>query len=415
MALWGCSDGSEDTDGEVGTETSGETTGSETGETDDSDGTESTGNETDSDTTEGPTDSESESDSDTTTTGSPWVGDPLPDAAPGEWNWIDFPDSRCRTGTSTGIGVRYGSVNKVMIYFQGGGACFNTTTCALNPSSHGQADFVGWSAQAGQSGIFNSSESNPTHNWSHIFIPYCTGDVHFGSNPGAQVPGVAGTHEFVGFDNVSMFLERIGPTFPDPEHVLVAGESAGGFGAALNYDRIADGFGNTTVTLLDDSGPPLSDTYLHSCLQKQWRELWGFDDTLPMACDGCFGPDGGGIYQLAPYLAAKHGEQKMALISATADNVIRLFFGYGITEPDDDPCGQSLLPPSMEPWFFEDGLYDFRDNILDGSTIWGSYFIESSTHTWIGGGGFFETEVSGKKLNEWVRDLLEGTTSHVNP
>ncbi len=436
LVLAGCSDGSEDTvegtesDTEDDTDTSGgESTGTTDDSTDSSGESETTegptGSESDSDsdsesteTTEGPTGTESESDSEdtsTSTTDSPWDGDPLPDAPVGEWNWIDFPESRCRTGTPTGIGVRYGDVNKVVIYFMGGGACFNATTCGLNPGTYGQLDFGGFANQGGQSGIFNPNDSNnPTYNWSHIFIPYCTGDVHFGSNPGMPVNGL-GMQDFVGFDNVTMFLERVVPTFIDAEQVLVTGESAGGFGAALNYDRIADAFPNTTVTLLDDSGPPLSDAYLHACLQKQWRELWGFDETLPEACSGCFGPDGGGIYELAPYLADKHGDQKMALISSTADNVIRLFFGYGITEPNDDPCGPSLIPQSMEAWFFEDGLYDFRDNVLDGSPIWGSYFIDSTTHTWIGGDGFFSTEVDGVKLHEWVTDLVEGNTAHVNP
>ncbi len=426
-ALIGCSDDSDmtqggtESDSDTGSSSSEGTIAPTTGTTteDPTAGSESDSESNDtSDTTEGPTGSESDSDSDdtTSTTDSPWDGEPLPDAPEGEWNWIDFPESSCRSGSSTGIGVRYGEVNKVVIYFMGGGACFNATTCGLNPGNYGQLDFAGFTGGAGESGIFNPNDSNnPTYNWSHVYIPYCTGDVHFGSNPGVMVPGLlGGPQDFVGFDNVTMYLDRIVPTFIDAEQVLVTGESAGGFGAALNYDRIADAFPNTPVTLLDDSGPPLSDSYLHACLQQQWRELWGFDETLPEACTDCFGPDGGGIYQLAPYLANKHGNQKMALISSTGDDVIRLFFGFGITEPDD-PCGGSLLPVPMEQWFFEDGLYDLRDNILDGSPVWGSYLIDSTTHTWIGGDSLFSTEVDGVKLHDWVTDLVDGQVAHVAP
>ena len=62
---------------------------------------------------------------------------------------------------------------------------------------------------------------------------------------------------------------------------------AGGFGAAFNYDRVSAAFCPLPVTLLDDSGPPMSDTYLAPCLQKQWRGLWNLPGVLPAACTAC--------------------------------------------------------------------------------------------------------------------------------
>lgn len=197
--------------------------------------------------------------------------------------------------------------------------------------------------------------------------------------------------------------------------MLVTGESTGGFGAVLNYDRIAEAFTNMPVTLLDDSWPPLSDTYIHACMQQQWRELWGFDETLPEACTDCFGPDGGGIFQLAPDLANKHSNQKMALISSTGDDITRLFLGFGITEPDDAPCNGGLLPTPMEQWFFEFGLYELRDTILDGSPVWGRYLIDSTAHTWISGDSLFSTEVDGVMLHDWFTELVDGQVAHVGP
>lgn len=187
---------------------------------------------------------------------SPWDGEPLPDAPPGQWTWVGFPEARCRDGSETGIGVRYGAGDGLVIYFQGGGACFNSFTCTANPSKHDEGDFAGVAAQA-NGGIFDGGAGNPVGDWSFIFVPYCTGDVHAGSNADQAVPDVPGVQQFVGYRNVEAYLERIVPTFAGVEHVLVTGESAGGFGAAFNYDRIADAFPRTRVTLLDDSGPPL--------------------------------------------------------------------------------------------------------------------------------------------------------------
>src|SRR5690606_5667790 len=97
------------------------------------------------------------------------------------------------------------------------------------------------------------ADKNPVGDWSFVFVPYCTGDVHAGDRADQAVPDVGGAQQFVGYRNVAAYLERIVPTWSGVGHVLVTGESAGGFGAAFNYDRIADAFPGTRVTLLDDS------------------------------------------------------------------------------------------------------------------------------------------------------------------
>ena len=60
---------------------------------------------------------------------------------PEKWTWVPFADAKCRDGSSTGIAVNPSSgSDKLMIFLQGGGACFNATTCAGNPSSFSAAD-----------------------------------------------------------------------------------------------------------------------------------------------------------------------------------------------------------------------------------------------------------------------------------
>ncbi|MCA9691774.1 MAG: hypothetical protein KC636_19370 [Myxococcales bacterium] len=336
------------------------------------------------------------------------------DAPPGEWNYIEFPNAHCRSGSPAGIGVRYGTVDRLMIFFEGGGACFNGFTCLSNPGSYGAMSFNQWTPGGGHNGIFNPDEGdNPVADWHHIYVPYCTGDVHAGSNPNGNVNG---KQEFVGYMNVAEFLDRIVPTFLGAvDHVLVTGQSAGGFGAAVNYDRIADAFPGIGVTLVDDSGPPMADAYMAACLQNTWRELWGLSDTFPPECTECFPQDGGGISELAKYIGAKHASQRLGLISASEDNVIRLFFGYGYTGFNDNNGCDTLIPTQQDPAFFEDGLYDLRDNVIGDAPTWGSFIINSQNHTWIGGGGFYDTEVNGVVLSDWVSDLIDGQASHVAP
>ena len=398
--------------GDSGTDAAGSSTGAEpTTDDDPSAGDATTGA---SPTTSGAGGSDGQSTGDTTgdaTTGEPseWDGEPLPPAPPGAWTWIDFPDSRCRNGTSTGIGVRHGDSDKLAIFFEGGGACFNTATCLLNDgfSNFGNLQFQAWAGTLGQGGIFDrDAADNPVADWNFVYIPYCTGDVHAGDKEDAGVPGVFGAQQFVGYRNVALYLERLVPSFPDTSHVLVTGQSAGGFGAAFNYDRIAGAWPQAKVTLLDDSGPPFADMYLAPCLQAEWRGLWNLDATLPVDCDDCFGPDGGGISNLAPYLAAKHPDQRFALFSSAQDAVIRTFFGYGMNN-----CLGGVMTGEM----FEAGLHDLRDDVLADDPVWASYYAPGIGHTITSGPGYYTTEVDGLRLVDWLAALLNGETSHVGP
>jgi hypothetical protein len=46
------------------------------------------------------------------------------------WTWVPFADTKCRSGTPAGIGVNMQSTSKrLMIYLEGGGACFDSQTC----------------------------------------------------------------------------------------------------------------------------------------------------------------------------------------------------------------------------------------------------------------------------------------------
>ncbi len=354
-------------------------------------------------------DSTTGDDEDTTTGASEWDGDPLPPNPPGSWMWVEIPGSKCRHDSDTGIGVRYGTSDDLVIFFEGGGACFNVATCLLNEgfSSFGPLQFDAWKLGIGQGGIFDlDADDNPVADWNFIYVPYCTGDVHAGDKDNAGVPGVIGAQQFVGYRNVANALEQIVPTFATASHVVVTGQSAGGFGAAFNYDRIAEAWPKAKVTLLDDSGPPFADMYLAPCLQATWRNLWNLNDTIPADCDACFGGDGGGISNLAPYLAEKFPDQHFGLISSLRDTVIRTFFGYGLNN-----CAGGIYTGPM----FEAGLDDLRTDVLGDDPSWASFLISGSSHTFIAGPSYYNTTVNGTRMVEWLADLLTGNTTHIAP
>jgi hypothetical protein len=210
------------------------------------------------------------------------VGAPLPGMIQRQWGWVAFPETHCRDGSPTGIALNMSAASpNVVLFLDQGGACFNPATCVLNAAAFGLADFV-----PQVEGLFNRDDpDNPVRDWSFVFIPYCSGDVHAGNRSDGDVAGV-GPQEFLGYSNLDAFLSRIVPTFAGAQQVLFAGSSAGGFGVLLNADHVARWFAPIPITVLSDSGPPMPTTVVEPCLQQAWHDSWGFDQGVMRDCGG---------------------------------------------------------------------------------------------------------------------------------
>lgn len=79
---------------------------------------------------------------------------------------------------------------KVVVFFEGGGACWDAVTCSLPRLPGVPPQLAGVYKQEIPAsddptvldGLFNlSNPANPVKDWTFVYIPYCTGDVHLGS------------------------------------------------------------------------------------------------------------------------------------------------------------------------------------------------------------------------------------------
>jgi hypothetical protein len=327
------------------------------------------------------------------------VGPPFGVTAEREWAWVDIDGNYCMDGSDTGIGVNLvPDAEGLVIFLQGGGACFNSLSCmgVANQNGFGEADLDGWAGGAGGDGILDRSDTdNPVRDWSFIFVPYCTGDVHAGSNESGF-----GDRTQVGFDNVTRATElaaaELGGEVP---RVLLVGQSAGGFGAMWNYDQVSTIFGDVPVDLLDDSGPPMSNTYLTPCFQEQIVDVWGLDSTVPDDCDDCLPGGDGGFIQMVPFLAEKYAERRIGIISSLADETIRQFYAFGY--PD---CETYQIPMPMAA--YEEGVVELRDEVLP-ETDNARAFTVTGTHHVFTNGALGDVESGGANLADWIVGLLE--------
>jgi hypothetical protein len=321
-------------------------------------------------------------------------GEPI-EAPADTWTWVPFADSMCGTGTPTGIGIHptTGST-RLLIYLQGGGVCIDQQSC-LGPmpsASHfngfGPAEFDEFKIMGGAHGPFDQADTqNPFREFSYVFVPYCTGDVHAGNMTSPE--GL----NFVGHANLEAFLNRIVPTFPALDQVVLTGTSAGGFGAMYNFYMVQNAFEPVPAVLIDDSGPflPLSATPQLLAL----KFLFGLDGTIPPGCDACLDdslPDAG-LHQLIPYYAQTFPGRRGSLISSLQDQTIVGNF-------------------NMQPAELEAALNTLADNTVPQNPDFRVYYLTGNHHVWLFGGDVGDTlsdvVSSNVTLAEFLRQQIEG-------
>ncbi len=204
-----------------------------------------------------------------------------------KWTKVELPGVQCGNGSQYKFFVNYSEKsNNVAVVLEGGGACWDFASCsggvrgAANangiPDTH--MDLIQFLNP------LRRDETNPMKDWSLVFVPYCTGDVHSGSkvatyqNPDGGAPL---TYKHVGRDNVQAIIGWMKGQFTTVPKLLVTGYSAGGIGSLQNYYFFREGLPQVQCGyLLNDSGPAFHSDGPSKQVQEQTRTAWAADALL---------------------------------------------------------------------------------------------------------------------------------------
>lgn len=330
-----------------------------------------------------------------------------------KWEFIWVPDMKCRDNSATGIGVRLkANSKKLLIYLEGGGGCFNTLTCAANPSAFGAVNFEGWKLSGLQSGIFTKgNEDNPFKDWNWVYVPYCTGDVHSGSNYGAYIDDLYKDQKMAGFDNMRLALDALKNHFNGQvDEVFLTGSSAGGYGALFNANQVIEAFPNATTTVLDDSGPVHLDQQVQpDCLDQLWDGIFNMQIPTDFATYTS-GQQPTEVKAMYEYLSTKHPNVQFGLISALEDLVIREFYGYG----KDNCASSTVVPAPVSASAYKNSLLYLRDSVFSQHTNWKTFYVNDASHTFNLLPGILKKEVNGTTFLDWINALRNRTATHVS-
>lgn len=181
--------------------------------------------------------------------------------------WYRIPAQGCCSANGEAAYADYyqGSENKLIVFFQGGGLSINAYTAARPASAYSRNMADGFymihtdlfSDLGANKGILEGAERNPFWHWSKIVFPYDTGDLFIGNGDFGYtaLDGSSRLLHHHGYQKFQHIMETVKKLVPAPEDLLIAGCSAGGFGAALLSEDILDLYPKCeNVTTVVDSG-----------------------------------------------------------------------------------------------------------------------------------------------------------------
>lgn len=258
-----------------------------------------------------------------------------------EWSWVEVAGARCSDGSPTGLAVNpapAASEDSIFLLFlAGGGACwgdgdFACSTGVAEPGPYGAAELRrDLDARLLEGTILDRTIlGTPFAGATLVYVPYCTGDVHWGASAEDLVGGGEWLH--AGKANLVADVAWLEANLPAPEKLVVAGSSAGGFGALLAHDLARTAWQAAKGYLVDDSGPPLVGDAVPADLRSAWYGSWTLSETLGPLCEEAevFCEDD--LSQVVAALRAKYPDDRFALVSSLQDATLRAFLDYPSAE-----------------------------------------------------------------------------------
>jgi Pectinacetylesterase len=287
------------------------------------------------------------------------------------WRQVSLPPpAGCALETPFSFFVREAPApapTRLLIYFEGGGACWDWVSCSgtFDPS-------VVPEELDGYRGIFDfANPANPFSGFTTVFIPYCTADVHVGTATRryGDDPAARPIHHN-GYRNVRAVLDWVERQGYRPAQVVVAGTSAGSYGALFHFPGIARMFPGARLALIGDSGVPLLPGY-PSILRR-----WGADTlTLETAWREA--------------AAASRGAT-LALITSDQDRIQSAFY---------------LIAGSRQ---WREDAYGVLDRVSQAAPAFRSFVIAGGDHQLLPADGFYQYQAGGVALRDWVVRIVEG-------
>ena len=313
----------------------------------------------------------------------------------GESEWeqvVPGGDCQCADGSEFAFWERRADPTKVVLYLEGGGSCYDATTCAFTGTG-GENDYYDFNLSTENpalgSGIFDFDRAdNPFADYSMLYVPLCTGDVYLGDATREYSPELTVEHN--GFVNGTAALEYLADHYPDATQVVVVGKTAGSVAAPIYGGLVADLLPDAQVTVFGaQSGHFPDDPDFNAEILD---EVWGAYDTMPdwEVNEGLTARDWG-----IPRLWIQAGLHDPDIVMARFD------YAY------DPNAARALEWLGVEASTLES--IDANEAAMEAAgVVLHSYTAPGNEHGIFEFDRLYEIEVNGVRLVDWIEALLAG-------
>ncbi|MEP6732495.1 MAG: pectin acetylesterase-family hydrolase [bacterium] len=311
------------------------------------------------------------------------------------WNRVPGREGTgCAHDSTFAFRVRPGLPDKVMIYLNGGGACWRAQEC----DPRGKPTYTMKSDSANDAsvrqGIFDvANPANPVRDFTMIYVPYCTGDVHLGTRTVTYEKGTKGvTKTFVvrhqGAANVEAVLDWVYANVKSPRVVFVTGVSAGAIPSPVVAEKVARHYPRARVMQLGDGAGGYHAPTIPALLAG-----WGATDYL--SSDPAYRAlDSADFSFERLYLAASRAAPRVHFAQVNSvDDATQLSF-------------LSLLGVRGQP--LAKLLSQDLTQVRNGATWFRTYTTPGKAHTILHSNAVYTTKVDGVMFSDWLASLVTG-------
>lgn len=315
------------------------------------------------------------------------------------WNAIPT-DGMCTAGTPYQFYAKTsGESDNLLIYFNGGGACWFGEACDLSVQPNIHSPFADMDANNPglAHGVFAEDQpDNPFQDYDMVVLPYCTGDVHVGG--GEQMytytdseGGTVTINTFHnGYDNSSTVLDWVYEQFASPEKIVIGGSSAGAIGSSYFAGPVAEKYPAVSVVLLADAAGGYISPILAEVFDS-WRTVSILPDWPEYE-----GKNSSNLSFEDFYIASANHNSNLTIAQYNAaEDAVQKNFSYMLgSAPGSFSLPQRIFNHYVE---IESAVDEFY-----------SYTAGGDTHTIMVSPIFYEYEVEGVRFVDWVTDLVNG-------
>lgn len=319
-------------------------------------------------------------------------GLPGNDELPAGWEAIPGGEgTSCALGTPFQFFARTGiDPQRVVVYFQAGGACWSAESCVPNNPLPIYDQTVTLGEFSSYRGAFDfDNPQNPLRDYDMVFVPLCTGDVHVGAAT-VTYRTAAGLYSLTiqhwGAYNVRAALNWVYERYPNPEQVIVIGSSAGALASLYYSPEIFERYPQAV-------GLQFSDGYV-GVVPDGWDALerWNIEANIPasIAEIGALPPEEL-VPELVRLLIDLFPDHRFGLYSHAADAFQIAYFGLTGGDTTQWSARRDVVIASY------DGLPNLH-----------TYIGAGVLHTILPFDEFYTMEVEGIRFRDWFADFLDG-------